>query len=374
MTTTEVRRYRPPVVSDLMLVLLTVLLLGFGLLMLYSTTGNISQERFGDPLLYVKKQSLAAFIGLIGMALAASLPPRLLERASPYCFGIAIFLLAFPLIPGIGHGAGGATRWIRVLGIQFQPGEFVKLLFVIFLAGYLARQESRVGSFLHGILIPAGFIAVIGTLFLLQPDFGSTALVGVVSFAMILAAGAPLRSILLSGVGGASLMGLLVLVSPYRMARVLSFLHPEADPSGKGYQLLQSLIAVSSGQLGGVGLGSSQQKLFFLPAAHTDFIFAVVAEELGFLGGIALLAVFMLFLWRGLRVARGWIDDTFFFCLALGCTLLIVVPALLNFGVVLGLLPTKGMVLPLVSYGGTNLIVSLVIVGILLSLARDIRR
>ena len=224
------------------------------------------------------------------------------------------------------------------------------------------------------MVVPFVYLAPVAAFLLLQPDFGSSAILAMVVLAMSTAAGVRILHLAMSFLGCAGLMTALVIASPYRMGRVLSFLSPMRDMQGKGYQLIQSLIAVGTGHLSGVGLGGSQQKLFFLPAAHTDFIFAVVAEELGFIGAVVVLLCFLVFLGRGLAIASRLADDTFSYVLAVGLTLLIVGPALLNMGVVTGLLPTKGLVLPLVGYGGSSLIASLVTVGMLLALARDFRQ
>ena len=365
------QRFRPPFFSDVPLVIVTVLLLGFGLLMLYSTSGILAQEKFGDGFFYLRRQGVAALLGCFAIVALSRLKLRMLKNASPLFLLLSVVLLLLPLIPGLGVKAGGATRWVNLLGFRFQPGELVKLLFVIFMAGYFSRREEKLHHFAQGVVKPLLLVGLVGVLYLLQPDFGSTALVLLVTFAMALVAGVKLKHLVFSGaVCSVGLVGL-VLTSPYRVRRLLSFLEPTADASGQGYQLIQSLIAVGSGQVAGVGLGASQQKLFFLPAAHTDFIFAVISEELGFLGGVGLVVLFSLFLWRGLRIALRSSGDTFAFTLGVGTTLLIVVPAFLNMGVVLGLLPTKGLALPFVSYGGTSTLVSLIAVGILLALARE---
>ncbi|MCB0330575.1 MAG: putative lipid II flippase FtsW [Bdellovibrionales bacterium] len=364
-------RYRPPFFSDIPLVVVTVLLMGFGLLMLYSTSGILAQEKFGDALYYLRRQTVAAVLGLVGIVVLSRFKLDWLRRVSPLLLLVCLGMLLFPLIPGVGVKAGGASRWVNLLGFRFQPGELVKLLFIIFMAGYFGRREAKLHQFSQGVVKPLFLVGLVGVLYLLQPDFGSTSLVLSVTFAMALCAGVRLQHIALSGVVCAIALVALVLTSPYRVRRLLSFLEPNADASGQGYQLIQSLIAVGTGQVSGVGLGASQQKLFFLPAAHTDFIFAVIAEELGFLGGLGLLILFGIFLWRGLRIALRHSEDTFAFSLGIGMTLLIVAPALLNLGVVLGLLPTKGLALPFISYGGTSTLVSMIAVGILLALARE---
>jgi len=305
------------------------------------------------------------------MFICMRVPLHLVRAASPYLFAVSIALLALPLLPGISDRAGGASRWVKFGPIRFQPAEFVKVCMVIFMAGFFARHESKLSSFFHGIIKPFGLVGAAAALLLLQPDFGSSAVIIVVVLAMALAAGVRLSHMVFCSVVVAVVMGILVAISPYRMMRVVSFLSPFADASGKGYQLIQSLIAVGTGQVWGVGLGGSQQKLFFLPAAHTDFIFAVISEELGFIGGITIICAFLVILWRGLLLAKSVRGDTFLFALAVGLTMMIVAPALLNVGVVIGVLPTKGMVLPLVGYGGSSLMACMAVVGLLIGIKRE---
>ncbi|NDC39033.1 MAG: putative lipid II flippase FtsW [Proteobacteria bacterium] len=364
-------KMRPPLVADPLLLLVVTALVLFGLVMLYSTTGILSQERMGDEFFYLKRQAAAALVGFAALWGCSRVNLDLLRKVSPILMVISFVLLLITFIPGVGDAAGGAQRWVKLGPVRFQPAEFVKLFFVLFLATYWGRHEDRVNEFSFGILKPVMLSGLVSGLLLLQPDFGSSSIIVLVTLAMALAAGARLLYLGLGFLSVAAAGGLLIIISPYRLARVTTFLTPFKDAAGKGYQLIQSLIAVGSGQLTGVGLGGSQQKLFFLPAAHTDFIFAVVSEELGFIGAVLLIATFLLLLWRGLRIAHRVADNTYLYALAVGLTMLIVVPALLNVGVVTGLLPTKGLVLPLVGFGGSSLITSLAAVGLLLAVARE---
>lgn len=362
---------RAPSAVDLVLVAAVLLLVGFGLVMVYSTTGIISQEKLGDAMFYAKRQTLSALLGLGLMLVCMKVPLGFLRRISPYLFALSILMLLLPLIPGIADRAGGASRWVKFGPVRFQPAEFVKVFMVVFMAGFFARHETRLRNFADGIVKPFGLVCCAAALLLLQPDFGSSAVIVVVVLCMALASGVRLAHMGLCTVVVMILAGILVAISPYRMMRVVSFLSPFADASGKGYQLIQSLIAVGTGQISGVGLGGSQQKLFFLPAAHTDFIFAVISEELGFVGGVAIIFAFLVVMWRGLLLAKSVRHDTFLFALATGLTMMIVAPALLNVGVVIGLLPTKGMVLPLVGYGGSSLMACMAVVGLLLGIRRE---
>ena len=366
-----VRDLKAPLLMDPSILAITVVAVAFSIVMVYSTTGVVAHEKYGDPLFFVKRQGVAALLGFPAMYLCSRIRIGALKRAAFWFFPIAILFMILPLLPGLGDASGGARRWISFGGFGFQPGEFVKLLYVVFLCGYFARHEGDLQYFSEGLLKPFMYVALVAGLFLLQPDLGSCVILAIVTLGMAAAAGVRLRHVALcfAGCGAAVLM--LVIASPYRVSRIAAFLSPFSDMRGKGYQLVQSLIAVGSGQLWGVGLGGSQQKLFFLPAAHTDFIYAVIAEELGFVGALAVICLFLLFLWRGLKLAGKFVKDTFSFTLGVGLTLLIAAPALVNMGVVLGLLPTKGLVLPLLAYGGTSLVASLMAVGLLLALARS---
>lgn len=360
---------KAPILEPIILAL-TVLLLSFSLVMVYSTTGVVSQEKFGDPYYYVKRQAFASILGMFALFGISRVPLELVKRAAPYLFWVCLALLLGTYVPGIGDRAGGAQRWLNLGFIRFQPGEFVKLLFIVYLAGFLARHEETLSTFLSGIVKPFLLVGVLCALYLKQPDFGSSAILCLITVIMTGSSGARIKHLCTMLLAFLIPAVLLVIFSPYRMKRIASFLSPWSDPSGSGYQLIQSLIAIGTGKVTGVGLGASQQKLFFLPAAHTDFIFAVIAEELGMVGCIALMGVFLFFLARGLKLAGKVADNTFAFSLVIGLTSLIVLPALLNTGVVTGILPTKGMVLPLVGYGGSSIMACLMAVGLMLSVAR----
>ncbi|MCB0318870.1 MAG: putative lipid II flippase FtsW [Bdellovibrionales bacterium] len=361
-------------IGDAGIFIATGALIAFSIIMVYSTTGVLAAEKFSDSLFYVKRQIFAVFIGLVGLVCLSNVKISFFKKYSHLFLFACFLLLALPYLPGLGHAAGGARRWINIGPVHLQPGEFVKLGFVIFIAGFFARHESRLNTFSQGVFKPVLLLIPVCAILLLQPDFGSAAILAGVTLCMASASGSRLRYILISGFCLSVAAAILIISSPYRMNRIISFLTPWADASGKGYQLIQSLIAIGSGQFSGVGLGASQQKLLFLPAAHTDFIFAVIAEELGFVGCLVLICVFLLFFWRGIKLATKYAEDTFSFALCVGLTLLIVLPALLNMGVTTGMLPTKGLVLPLIGYGGSSIIASLFAVGILLSLAREFKK
>ncbi len=363
--------FKAPLVADRLLLFTTLALVAFSVIIIYSTTGILSQEKFGDTLFFVKRQLLAAALGIALLLIISRVDLEWLKKISPLCLLLSLFLLLLTLIPGVGSVGGGASRWIHLGPLRFQPGELVKVMMVVFMSGFFARHEDDLERIGFGVVKPLMLVGTIAALFLLQPDFGSASIVVMVTLAMMLVSGTRIRYFIAAGVGIAFLGGLLILNSPYRLARVLNFLTPWKDASGKGYQLVQSLIAVGSGEINGVGLGAGQQKLFYLPAAHTDFIFSVIAEELGFIGCLAVISAFLIILWRGMALSKRVVADTFSLSLSVGLTLLIVLPAFLNMGVVIGLLPTKGMVLPLVGYGGSALVCSLMTVGLLLAVIRN---
>lgn len=345
------------------------LLLAFSVLMVFSTTAVISQSNFGSSTSIVLRHVMHIGLGLIAMYLVSRVHPRKYEHWGGAILLIALILLLLVLIPGLGVRVGGALRWLKVGPIRLQPGELAKLAVVLYIASYIGRHRESLPRFLNGVLIPLGISATVGALLLLEPDFGSMVVIMTVSAVQIFIGGTSVFQLLaLGGLGALGVIGLII-SSPYRFKRIEAFLDPFRDPTASGYQLIQSLIAVGSGGLLGVGLGASKQKLFYLPAAHTDFIFAVIAEELGILGALFVILLFLVIAVRGIIIARRLALDPFLSSLAIGLTALIVLPAFLNMGVVLGLLPTKGMVLPLVGYGGSNVLVNLLAMGILLRLS-----
>ncbi len=353
---------------DYWLLFAVIFLLGIGILMVYSTTAVQSQEYYGDTVFMVRKHFIHVLIGMLFCFLAYRINPDKLYQYSVPILLFSLLLLALTLIPGIGHVAGGARRWLVLGPIRLQPGELAKLAALIYFSSYIQRHKYKMREFKAGVLVPFVVLAMFASTLLLEPDFGSTVVILVVVFSQIFLYVRPLHIIIVvsSAIVG---LGTLVLMSPYRFKRLVTFSDPFFDASGSGYQLVQSLIAVGSGGLNGLGLGNGKQKLFYLPAAHTDFIFAVIAEELGIMGVILVICLFLIILFRGIAISRRLISKPYLSSLAIGCTTLMVIPAFLNMGVVSGLLPTKGMVLPLVAYGGTAMIVHLVAMGILLRLS-----
>ncbi len=347
-----------------------LLLLAFGTLMIYSSTSVVmptSAKRNITEFYYFKRHLLTMALGCLAMLCTYSINPSTLKKLSVPFILCSFVLLGLVFVPHIGVTAGGARRWIRLWPTTFQPSELVKLAMVIFLARYMSKPDYRTESFLafvRPLLVMASFQVV----FLKQPDFGSTMSLAFLTFAMLFISGMRLRYI-------ASVLVLAVPVvyklamEPYRLRRITSFLDPWKDPLGSGFQLVQSFISLGSGGLTGLGLGESKQKLSFLPASHTDFIFCLVGEELGLIGAAVLIALFVVLFARGIRIA-GRAQDKFVGYLAYGLTLMISVQALINFAVVTGLVPTKGLPLPFMSYGGSALLVNMAAVGILLRVSK----
>lgn len=343
-------------------------LTALGLTMVYSASAVPAAERLDDSLYYLKRQAAAATVGLGFLLLAMRIGHRRLERLSYPILGVALIALVAVLIPGIGAEVKGARRWIPMGVVAFQPGELAKLAMVLYLARSLARKREKVLDFSVGFVPHLVVVAVFAVLALAEPDFGTAVILSLLLFTMLFCAGARLSWLVLSVIVAVPVAWHLIARSPYRMRRILAFLDPWADRQGIGYQVAESLISVGSGGWFGQGLGAGKQKLFYLPEAHTDFILSVIGEELGLLGILLVLLLFGVVIWRGVRAAYA-APDAFGAYLALGITALFGFQAIVNMLVAMGLLPTKGLTLPFVSYGGSSLVISLAAAGILLAIS-----
>jgi len=355
---------------DLWISAAALALLGIGIVMVFNVSYFHAERDLGDPYYFFRKHVAAVMIGLVGALVATRLSSDVYQRlAYPT---VIVALLALVAVLAVGTVRGGAQRWLVVGTTSLQPSELAKMALVLYLACSLAQKRDRIHEFKRGVLPHCMVGGTMAALLIVEPDFGSAALcIGLVGF-MLFVGGARLVHLGLLALAAVPALAHAVFSESYRMGRLLSFLDPALDPQGAGYQLNQSLIAFGSGGVAGVGLGASQQKMYFLPAAHTDFIYSIVGEELGMLGALLVLGLFAVLALRGLRIASRH-PDRFGSLLAAGVTLLLVVQALLNVGVVLGCLPTKGLVLPFISYGGSAMLVTLAEVGILLALARETR-
>jgi len=353
---------------DLWLLILTIVLVSCGVTMVYSSSATLAHERFGDSYYYLKRMLIFAALGFVFMAAAIRIPYRIYSKLAYPILFVSLALVILVFVPGIGRTIGGARRWINLGLFTFQPSEFAKVAMIFFLAYSLQKKEGRIRSFGVGIVPHLIIMTVVAGAILAQRDFGSAAMVAAVTWFMLFAAGA--RLVYLFGVFAFILPVAYFFLSGegYRRRRLLAFINPWDDQYGAGFQIIQSFVAFNEGGWFGRGLGQGQQKLFYLPEAHTDFIFSVLGEELGLVGVIFVIGLFALFCYRGLSIALH-APDLYGRYVAIGFTLLICMSAVFNIGVVMGVLPTKGMTLPFISYGGSSLVVSLFIVGILLNVS-----
>jgi cell division protein FtsW len=344
-------------------------LLALGMTMVLSTSYLHSQERYGDGTYFFRKQLIAMGAGVIALMACAMVPSALYRRFAYPLLAISFMILIMVLIPGIGVSRGGARRWIMFPGFAFQPSELAKLSIVFYLAHSMAKKEELIRTFSVGILPHLIVTGVFAGLLLLEPDFGTALILTMLLYFMLFIGGVRVSHLLATALLALPVLAYVMMTAEYRLRRLMTFLDPWSDPTGSGFHVIQSLIAFGSGQLFGRGLGESRQKLLYLPEAHTDFVYSVIGEELGLLGALAVLALFAVIIVRGLRLT-GKIEEPFEQYLAFGLTVLLGLQALIHMGVVMGLMPTKGLVLPFISYGGSAMVINLMEAGILLGLSR----
>ncbi len=358
---------------DYILLGAALILAGIGIVMVYSTSAILAGDRFGDPYYFLKKQAIYAGAGFLLMIIMVFVPYGTLKRLAYPIFILSVLLLIAVLIPGIGHKAGGAMRWLKIGGFTFQPSEFAKLGLIIFLAYLLTKKEEKIRSFSFGFLPTILLSGLVIVLLLKEPDFGAALFLAAMVFILLFISGARMIYIAGACLLAAPVAYFLLMNADYRYKRLLSFIRPWEDPTGTSFQIIQSFLSFGSGGLFGLGLGEGRQKLFFLPAPHTDFIFSIIGEELGLIGALGVVLLFFILAFRGIQIGIS-IQDKFGSYLALGIALMISLQAVINMGVVLGLLPTKGLTLPFVSYGGTSLIANFIGLGILLHLSTHAER
>ena len=346
-------------------------LLLFGLNMVYSASFVLAHNNplYGDESYFLKRQALWMALGIAGAVVLARLNYQWLQRVSAVGLIVVILLLVAVIMPGLGVSEYGAARWLKLGPLTLQPSELAKLAVIVFFADWLARKGEHVGHLSYGSLPFAVILAVVCGLIMLQPDLGTTAVVAISAIAIFFIAGADLRHFLLGMIGAGAALWALIQAAPYRVARLDAFLDPEADPLGKGWHSLQSMIAIGSGGIFGVGAGASRQKHYYLFGAHNDAIFAVVAEEMGLIGSVALLAGLCFLVIRGLTVAHRT-NDRFGSMLAAGSSCMIAVQAVMNVAVVTSSIPATGVPLPFISYGGSALVFTMVSVGIILNVSQ----
>ncbi len=354
---------------DMWLFSVAVVLLSTGVVMVYSASAIVAADRFHDPYFFLKKQLFWALLGSACLWLMLRLDYRRLEGAVLPLLVVAGLLLILVLIPPIGQAINGTRRWIRLGPVSFQPAELAKLALVVYLAAFLAKKRDVLGDFRRGLLPPLAVAGALAALVLAQPDLGNCLTLITLTITLLFLAGGRLKHLGFVLLPALPLTVFAVWAAPYRLRRITAFLDPWADPRGSGFQIIQSWLALGNGGVLGQGIGASKQKLFYLPEAHTDFIFAIIGEELGFLGAAAIVALFVVLVWRGLRIGLR-APDPFGAYLALGITVLIATQTLVNLGVVTGTLPTKGLPLPFISFGGSALLVTMLSTGVLLNISQ----
>jgi cell division protein FtsW len=341
--------------------------------MVASASVGISEKETGQAFYYFKHQLMYVLAGLVAGLVGLAVPTRVWEKYSIYLLIGAFAMLVLVLVPGIGYTVNGARRWIRLGFMNFQVSEAARVMLLTYIASFAVRRADEMRGDFKGFLKPIGVLGAAAALLLLEPDFGAATVLMATGFAVLFVAGVRIFYLLVPIVGAVGAMAVLAVSSPYRMRRLIAFLNPWDDPFNSGFQLVQSLIAIGRGQWFGVGLGSSVQKLFYLPEAHTDFVFAVLAEELGFVGVVAVIGLFGLLVTRALKISRdaGEAGLTFQSYLAAAIGIWIGLQSFVNIGVNMGLLPTKGLTLPLLSYGGSSMLVTLGWLGVLLRINHE---
>jgi len=354
---------------DFILLIVTFALLAVGMTMVYSASAIWAEYKFDDSFFFAKRQMLFAVVGIIAMFFIMNVDYWTWRTWAKVLVIVCFVLLVLVLIPGVGNVRNGSRSWIGVGAFSVQPSEFMKLAMIAFLAKFLSEKQKLITSFKSGLLPSLGLVFTAFALIMLQPDLGTgTVMVGT-CVVMIFISGARISHFVYLGLLGVAGFVGLIASAPYRMDRITSFLDPWKDPLGTGFQMIQSLYAIGPGGLFGLGLGESRQKFFYLPEPQTDFIFAIIAEELGFIGGTFVLLLFSLLLWRGIRVALG-APDLYGSLLATGIIAMIAIQVMINIGVVTGLMPVTGITLPFLSYGGSSLTLMLMAVGVLLNISR----
>ena len=350
-----------------------IVLAGIGVVMVTSASITIADRSYGDPLHFLWRQLVALGIGSVLAVGALQMPLAALQRAGAMFLLFSVFILILVLIPGVGREVNGSLRWIQVGPVSIQASELAKPSVIIYLAGYLVRHGQQVREKFVGFIKPIGWLTIIAGLLLLEPDYGAAAVLFATCLGMLFMAGVSLPRFLSWGLVAVGALATLAMLAPYRLARLMTFVNPWADPYDSGFQLTQALIAFGRGEWFGVGLGASIQKMFYLPEVHTDFVFAIIAEELGFAGTMTVIALFSFLIWRAFQIGGQALKNGHPFAayLAYGIGLLIGLQAYINMGVNMGVLPTKGLTLPLISYGSNSVMMICFCIGLLLRVAYE---
>jgi cell division protein FtsW len=353
---------------DIILLLVTLILVTVGTAMIYSSSSIIALEKFKDGQYFLKKQIFFVILGLISMVLLTKIDYTTWKKAAYPGIILSLIMLALLFIPHVGLKRGGATRWLNLGVFSFQVSEMVKIAMVVFLAHLLARKAHLLKKFSRGVLIPSAITAVVISLILLEPDFGTAMIIASILILMLCLAGSRITHLMFLAAAFIPVGVWLIFHKGYRLARLTVFLDPWKDAGNSGFQIIQSLISFGSGGTFGVGIGDGMQKLFYLPQPHTDFILSIIAEESGFIGVSIVIILFSIFVFRGFMIAMK-APDLFGMLLAAGLTMVIAMESFINIAGVMGLIPLKGLALPFLSYGGSSFVMSMIAVGILLNIS-----
>lgn len=357
--------------KDAKIILLCVsVLIMIGVVMIYSSSAVYADDKYADSLFFVKRHLIYLFLGLAAAVYCMAQPVRRLQDNAGNILLFTLLLLVAVLIPGIGSVVGGARRWIRFLGIGFQPSEFAKLAIIFYLADFTSRKSGSLMDLKHGFFPSLFVIGLTAGLVFVEPDMGTAVAISFIGIVILFVSGIKVKHMTMVVLSALPVFAAAVISKPYRVRRMLAFLNPWEDARGAGFQVIQSFIALGSGGLIGVGLGESKQKLFYLPESHTDFIFSIIGEELGFLGTASVVVLFASLIWFSIRIAFR-LKDRFASRVVLGIGVMIAFESIVNIGVSSGMFPTKGLPLPFISYGGSSLVCHLAAIGLMLNLSRE---
>ncbi|MFZ0243363.1 MAG: putative lipid II flippase FtsW [Desulfobacterales bacterium] len=369
----EKKPINPLMAYDFRLLFPVLFLVGIGVVMVYSASSAIAHETYDNSYLFLKRQAIFALAGAAMLIVCRHVPYRWYRLLTYPLLAVALILLAAVHIPGLGVEAGGSTRWLRLGPVTFQPSELARLVLIMYLAYSMDRKQAQIKVLSIGYVPHMAVLALFMVLIITQPDFGSVVILATITWIMLFVGGVRIAYLAMTVMMLVPAAYYVLIHAAYRLKRLMSFLDPWQYPSAEGYQIIHSMMAFGTGGLWGTGVGKGYQKLFYLPEPHTDFIFSVIGEELGLVGVVIILGLYGLILWRGIGIARN-ASDTYGSFLALGLTVGIVLQVCVNMAVALGLLPTKGLTLPFLSYGGTSLLVNMAAVGILMNISSTDRR
>lgn len=348
-----------------LLVIVSILII-VGFIFIYSASSVYALEKFGSAHYFIQKQARGLVIGLIALLVSALMPLTFIQRITPLAFWVSLLVTASTLLPGLGMHVHGSSRWLYLPGFSVQPSELLKITFILYIAFILAKKQYRLNSLRSGYLPFLCILGVVAVVLLKQPDFGLAVTLCVTAFLLLFVAQIQAKYLVATCIPIVPIVAWLIYSKPYRFKRILTFLNPWHDRQGAGFQIIQSLIAIGSGHITGVGIGNSRQKFFYLPMQHTDFIFSIIAEETGFMGATIIIMLYLALLYVGIRIS--WrLKSAFALFIVLGFTLLLSLQALINLCVTTGIVPTKGIGLPFISYGNSALISSLCMIGLIIN-------